>query len=378
MPGQGNQVSSTCLFYDVTLGDTTVPCLTGSPNCYTVQYGDAQGVLSTAAASLAPAYPAAAGWDFATGLGSINIANLVEGWTTSAADFTISGQVTHSSGSLAGVTVSLSGGRTGSATTNSSGKFSFVVPGGRAYAVAPSLCGYTFNPPTQSFKNLTTNRTANFSGTGLLPVASPSTSSINFGSQSAGVASGKQAVVLTNTGNGPLTLTDVAIVGANAADFSETNTCGTLPASIAAGATCTASLVFSPSMAGAEAAALTFTDNSNGADGSTQNVALAGTGIVSISISPASVNFGYTGVDVAGAPHSVQITNTSAIKLTFISISVTGTNGAISSSRTVAAHPSRRARNAPCRWSSIRPPAAAVPPRSRSPATPREARRPSP
>lgn len=324
--GQGNQVSSTCLFYDVTLGDTTVPCQTGSPNCYTTTSGDPQGVLSTSGASLAAAYQAATGWDLATGLGSVNIANLVQGWTTSAADYTISGLINQSSGSLAGVTIALTGGRTGSATTNSSGKFTFVVPAGRTYVVTPSLNGYSFYPPSQNFKNLGGNRTANFTGTGLLPLASPSTSALNFESQSAGVPSAKQSVVLTNAGNGPLTLTSLAIGGTNGPDFTQTNTCGALPAQVAVGSTCTVSVVFTPSLAGPEAATLTFTDNSNGASGSTQNVALSGTGIVSIAISPASVSFGYAGVGVAGAPHNVQISNTSAVSVSIANVAVSGTD----------------------------------------------------
>ncbi|MGC9946381.1 MAG: choice-of-anchor D domain-containing protein [Bryobacteraceae bacterium] len=324
--GVGNQISSTCLFYDVTLGDTTVPCLTGSLNCYTVTAGDAQGVLSTSAASLESAYQAGAGWDFATGLGSVNIANLVGGWGTSAADYTISGEVMLGDAALAGVAVSLTGGRTGSAVTNSSGKYTFVVPGSRAYVVTPALSGYTFNPPSQNFKTLSGNRTANFTGIGSVPLASLSTGSLAFGNQDAGVRSTAQLVVLTNTGDGPLTLTALAAGGPNAADFTWTLTCGTLPAQIAAGASCTAEVSFTPSIAGAETATLTFTDNSDAKAGSTQSVGLSGTGIVSLAITPTSVNFGYAGVNIASAPHTVQISNTSAIAVSLSKISVTGTN----------------------------------------------------
>jgi hypothetical protein len=324
--GQGNQVSSTCLFYDVTLGDTTVPCATGSPNCYTVSAGDAQGVLSTSGASLVPAYQAGTGWDFATGLGSVNVANLVGGWGTSAADYVISGQVTLNGAGLAGAAVSLTGGRHGSAVTNSSGKYTFVVPGNRTYLVTPALSGFTFNPPSQNFKNLNGNRTANFAGSGSLPVAELSTESLGFGNQNAGVASASEAVVLTNTGNGPLTLTALATSGVDAADFSVTAGCGTLPAQIAAEATCTVRIVFTPSMAGAESATLTFTDNSSGKTGSTQAVNLTGTGIVTLTVSPASVSFDYAGVNIPSEPHSVEIANASAIAVEISKITMTGTH----------------------------------------------------
>lgn len=79
-----------CIFYDVTRGDINVPC-TGTKNCYgstSPATLDARrkraltvfGVLSTSDASFVPAYPATPGWDFATGLGTINVANLVNHW----------------------------------------------------------------------------------------------------------------------------------------------------------------------------------------------------------------------------------------------------------------------------------------------------------
>jgi subtilase family serine protease len=40
------------------------------------------GALSTSATSLAQAYPAGAGWNFATGLGSVDAFNLVTIWNS--------------------------------------------------------------------------------------------------------------------------------------------------------------------------------------------------------------------------------------------------------------------------------------------------------
>jgi hypothetical protein len=42
------------------------------------------GVLSTSNKSYQPAYAAHPGWDFATGLGSVNALNLVKSWPGSA------------------------------------------------------------------------------------------------------------------------------------------------------------------------------------------------------------------------------------------------------------------------------------------------------
>ena len=77
----GNGVASTCVFYDVTQGDMDSDC-TGTHNCYLPS--GKYGVLSTSATAYAPAYGTTVGWDFATGLGTINAANLVAQWSTVA------------------------------------------------------------------------------------------------------------------------------------------------------------------------------------------------------------------------------------------------------------------------------------------------------
>ncbi len=70
----GNKVGKSCIFYDVTTGDMDVPC-TGSQNCFDSSAGF--GVLSTSDSSFKPAYTATTGWDFATGIGTVNAYNLV-------------------------------------------------------------------------------------------------------------------------------------------------------------------------------------------------------------------------------------------------------------------------------------------------------------
>jgi len=74
----GNAVCPECIFHDVTFGNNDVPCY-GPVNCYDPSPAD-YGVLSTSDSSLQPAYPTRTGWDFATGLGSVNVANLVNDW----------------------------------------------------------------------------------------------------------------------------------------------------------------------------------------------------------------------------------------------------------------------------------------------------------
>ncbi|MGA2387946.1 MAG: protease pro-enzyme activation domain-containing protein [Candidatus Sulfotelmatobacter sp.] len=77
----GNGVASTCVFYDVTQGDMDANCK-GTHNCY-IPSGE-NGVISTSNTAYKPAYGTTTGWDFATGLGTVNATNLVNAWSSVA------------------------------------------------------------------------------------------------------------------------------------------------------------------------------------------------------------------------------------------------------------------------------------------------------
>jgi len=74
--------ASNCSFNDITVGDIDVPCA-GAFNCFLA--GEALGVLSTSNNSYAPVYGTTPGWDFATGIGSVNAFNLVNAFVDSIA-----------------------------------------------------------------------------------------------------------------------------------------------------------------------------------------------------------------------------------------------------------------------------------------------------
>jgi len=91
----GNTVGSSCIFYDVTAGDIDANCFdynggTSGPfyNCYRPANTPSgkPGVLSTDNNSYQPAFKTTTGWDFATGIGTINVFNLVKGWKTYVTD----------------------------------------------------------------------------------------------------------------------------------------------------------------------------------------------------------------------------------------------------------------------------------------------------
>jgi hypothetical protein len=106
------------------------------------------------------------------------------------------------------------------------------------------------------------------------PITSLTSTDIPFGGQYVGDTKSAPIVMLTNVGSATLNVASIAVTGANAGDFVETNTCG----SIAPGSTCTISAAFTPSLTTPEAAAITITDD---AADSPQTITLTGAGIIS-------------------------------------------------------------------------------------------------
>jgi hypothetical protein len=85
-----NGSGANCVFHDVTVGNIDEPCPINSDDCYaipneydTLNQNIVMGVLSTGGSqSLDPAWTTGAGYDYATGLGSLNVANLASAITT--------------------------------------------------------------------------------------------------------------------------------------------------------------------------------------------------------------------------------------------------------------------------------------------------------
>jgi len=129
--------ASTCVFYDVTSGTNAMPCVKNSPNCTVLINSDANGVLS--------GYNAGTGFDLVTGLGSVNIGNLL----------TKFGPNFYLSSSAATVTVSSSTPGTATITANSVNGFAGSVS--LACSGLPTGATCSFNPTSLT---LTANGTA--------------------------------------------------------------------------------------------------------------------------------------------------------------------------------------------------------------------------
>ena len=152
------------------------------------------------------------------------------------------------------------------------------------------------------------------------PVVSLSPTSLAFGNEQVGIGA-SLPITLTNTGSAALAIKKVAIAGANGGDFMQTNNCGT---SVAAGASCTFSVVFNPTWTGARAGSLTITDN---ASPTTQTVNLSGTGLApAVVFTPSSLTFPDQALRTASTTQSVTLLNNGQEPLAITSLAVAGTN----------------------------------------------------
>ena len=124
-------------------------------------------------------------------------------------------------------------------------------------------------------------QSAGLSGTGgsTTAAASVSPTSLSFGSEAVDMVSTSQVVTLSNKGSAGLSISSIAFTGADAADFTEVDTCS--PA-VAAGSTCTIAILFTPAASGTRTATLSIADN---ATGSPQSVSLSGSGTHDVMLS---------------------------------------------------------------------------------------------
>jgi len=101
----------------------------------------------------------------------------------------------------------------------------------------------------------------------LVPQAALSSGTLAFVSATA-PAQTPQSVTLTNAGTGPLSISGITVSGVNASNFTQTSTCGS---TLAANASCTITISFTPTSAATFAASVSIIDN---AANSPQKIAL--------------------------------------------------------------------------------------------------------
>jgi hypothetical protein len=199
----------------------------------------------------APVYPPYPNSSVTVTPTALNFGSVATGSTSGAQTVTVSNP-TGSAASVSSITISGD-----FAQTNNCGS---SIPSNGSCTVS-----VTFKPTATGTRTGTltvnaggTTSTVSLSGTGTgsggaTLTASPT--SVSFGNQAVGSTSAPQTVTVTNTGSAAASVSSISA----AAPFAQTNTCGS---SIAAGASCTVSVTFTPTSAGAASGNLTVAGNS--------------------------------------------------------------------------------------------------------------------
>src|ERR1022692_3733394 len=110
---------------------------------------------------------------------------------------------------------------------------------------------------------------------------------LTFSGQAVGSTSASQSVTLTNSGGAALSITSIAVTGANSGDFTQTNTCGN---SVPAGANCSISVAFKPTVSGSRTATVSITDSAAGSPHAVALTVTNGSGTAAAAACKSTVN----------------------------------------------------------------------------------------
>jgi trimeric autotransporter adhesin len=221
-----NGPHASAVFHDTTVGNISVPCTSGTPNC----------TKNTAGSYFLTGYNTGTGYDLATGLGSVDASQLITYWSTATGPntptisvnlsastitntqpLTVTGSVTGSAGTPTGSVTLTSGTYTSPvATLSSSGGYSIAIPasslnvgtdtltitysGDPNYATATATATVTVNglTPTMTVTPSSTNQAANValtvavqvSGSGASPTGTVTLSSGSYSTAAQTLSSG--------------------------------------------------------------------------------------------------------------------------------------------------------------------------------------------
>jgi Abnormal spindle-like microcephaly-assoc'd, ASPM-SPD-2-Hydin len=154
-------------------------------------------------------------------------------------------------------------------------------------------------------------QTVALSGSGVqAAVLSVNPASLNFSTQSLGVASAPAILTISNTGGVAAANVGFQISGAAASSFAiGTSTCA---ATLAAGGSCSVQVIFTPSGAGGSAATLTVSSSTLGVKAVTVQLNGVGQAVSGLNVSPAQLTFAPTLAGTSSAGQTVTVSNSSS------------------------------------------------------------------
>lgn len=150
-----------------------------------------------------------------------------------------------------------------------------------------------------------------------VPAMTLSTVGLTFATQAVATASAAQTVTVTNSGNAPLTVTQIVATG----DFNETDNC--IGATVAAGASCAVQVKFLPAAVGTRSGVLTVYGNVAGGQ-ATASLSGVGAPAAAIVLNPISVTYSGTSVGAVSAAQNITISNTGGFTASLQTPVVTG------------------------------------------------------
>ena len=178
-----------------------------------------------------------------------------------------------------------------------------------ALSFTPTVVGQRAGSLTLTSLSVASPLVVSLSGTGLAPAAFAVTpAQLNFSATQVGLSSAVLSETVTNSGGVSLLNPTATIAG----DFvQQSTTCG---AAIAAGASCTITILFTPTAAGIRTGTLTLTSSS--VTGSSV-ISLSGVGLApaAFAVSPAQLSFAATQVGLLTAALSLTVTNSGGVVL---------------------------------------------------------------
>ena len=150
------------------------------------------------------------------------------------------------------------------------------------------------------------------------------TTGLSFSPQLVGTASATQAETVTNNGSSAVAINSTGLAGINAADFSQTNNCGS---SLAAGASCGLTVTFRPNQTGIRSGLIKIVDSTLG---SPHSVSLNGVGLTSganATLSTTILTFGDQLLGTTSPAQSLTLSNYGTTTLNIMSIAASADFG---------------------------------------------------
>lgn len=210
------------------------------------------------------------------------------------------------------------------------------VPPATLAAAATCTLSITFDPQASEAANaqmLITSTTGSVmavetTGNGNVPILMNPRNITFPGYQLLGTTSAAKITTFTNKSGVPITFTSLILQGANPTEFSQTTTCpgllGNAPGTLAAGASCTSNIYFTPTQSGLAQVTSIYSGNWTVGEAGTL---ISGNG-TAVKVSPLTLTFPSTAVGSTSAPMNVTFQNAGSTTLGISSINFVNGTGA--------------------------------------------------